>query len=251
MNISEVPIDSVIPYENNPRHNKNAVEKIAKSLQEYGWQQPIVVDKEMVVIVGHTRLLAAKSLGMKMVPVHVAELSEAKSKAYRIADNRVGEEALWDLDALSSELKELSDMGEGFDALGFSEEELNEILNEVDALSDAYTKKVKAPTYAPSETEAKIEELYDPSRFFELIKDIENAKLDEGVKKFLIFAAHRHNVFNYSKIADFYARAEPKIQRLMENSALVIIDFNKALELGYVRLTDEIKAQYVSDHVDA
>ena len=95
--------------------------------KEFGWQQPIVVDEEMVVIAGHTRLLAAKSLGMKEVPILVANLSEAKAKAYRIADNRVGEESLWDNDALAVEIKELTEMGEELDVLGFSKDELEEI----------------------------------------------------------------------------------------------------------------------------
>ncbi|WP_240164401.1 ParB N-terminal domain-containing protein [Limosilactobacillus mucosae] len=93
--IREVPIDSVKPYENNPRDNDGAVEATANSIKEFGWQQPIVVDKDMVVIAGHTRLKAAKQLGLKHVPIVVADLSEEQAKAYRLADNKTGELADW------------------------------------------------------------------------------------------------------------------------------------------------------------
>ena len=83
MNIENIEIDKLIPYHNNPRKNQG-VDKVASSINEYGFQQPIVVDKNMVVIVGHTRLLGAKKLGLKEVPVLVADLSESKAKAYRM-----------------------------------------------------------------------------------------------------------------------------------------------------------------------
>ena len=86
MKVQNKPIDDLIPYHNNPRKNQ-AIDKVASSIKEYGFQQPIVVDKDMVVIVGHTRLLGAKKLGLKEVPIVVADLGEAKAKAYRLADN--------------------------------------------------------------------------------------------------------------------------------------------------------------------
>ena len=248
MDIRDIAIDAVIPYARNPRLNTDAVSKVAASLKEFGWQQPIVVDKEMVVIAGHTRLLAAKSLGMKEVPIFVADLSEAKAKAYRIADNRVGEEALWDNDALAAEIKELSEMGEERDVLGFSKDELDEIAGDVDSLSPKYTKVIKGPTYEPSGRNPGVEELYDTSKFFKLIASIEEAGLDEDVRKFLIFAAHRHNVFNYSKIADYYAHADETVQQLMEDSALVIIDFDKAIEGGFAILAKELTSIMEEDY---
>lgn len=92
MEIRLVPVETVIPYARNPRKNAGAVGKVAASLREFGFRQPIVVDPEMTVVVGHTRLQAAIQLGMKEVPVHVATgLSAAQIKAYRIADNRTTE----------------------------------------------------------------------------------------------------------------------------------------------------------------
>ena len=88
MHIKNIQIEKLIPYHNNPRKDQ-AVDKVASSIREYGFQQPIVVDKDMILIVGHTRLQGAKKLGLKKVPVVIADLSEAKAKAYRIADNRL------------------------------------------------------------------------------------------------------------------------------------------------------------------
>lgn len=105
MKIEWWDIDRVIPYENNPRHNDDAVEKVANSLREFGWKQPCVVDSDGVLIVGHTRLKAAKSLGMNKVPVLVAnDLTPAQAQAYRIADNVSNEIATWDFDLLSVEV---------------------------------------------------------------------------------------------------------------------------------------------------
>jgi len=98
MEISLWPIDRPAPYANNPRKiPQSAIDKVAASIMEFGWRQPIVVDSAGVVVVGHTRLLAAQKLGLLEVPVHVAaDLTEAQCRAYRIADNRAGEEARWD-----------------------------------------------------------------------------------------------------------------------------------------------------------
>ena len=105
MRVEQWPIGDVKPYPGNPRNNDDAVEAVARSLDEFGWQQPIVVDADGTVIVGHTRLKAAKRLGMETVPVVVAkELTPAQVNAYRLADNKVGELATWDMDLLFAEL---------------------------------------------------------------------------------------------------------------------------------------------------
>ena len=119
MKIIEKNIKDITPYENNPRNNEDAVEKVAESIKEFGFQQPIVVDKDNVVIVGHTRLKAAERLGLDKVPVVVAdELTEEQAKAYRIADNKTNEIATWKFDVLNKELLDIGqiDMSKfGFD----------------------------------------------------------------------------------------------------------------------------------------
>lgn len=126
LEVEQWPVDRPIPYDKNPRiAPPAAVEKVATSLREYGWRQPIVVDDAGVVIVGHTRLLAARLLGMSMVPVHVAAgLSPEQAKAYRLADNRTGEESAWEYAALNDELRELADAGFDLELTGFDTDEL-------------------------------------------------------------------------------------------------------------------------------
>ena len=128
MQIESVALNKIIPYIRNPRKNENAIEKVASSIKEFGFRQPIVVDSENVIIAGHTRFEAAKRLGLDVVPIHVADgLTEQQAKAYRIADNRVGQEAEWDYDLLKLELEELDNP----ELTGFDEDELNGILAEV------------------------------------------------------------------------------------------------------------------------
>ena len=130
MQIQNVPITSVKPYEKNPRFNDDAVDAVAKSIKEFGWQQPIVVDCEMVVIAGHTRLKAAERLGLTEVPVIVADnLTPDQVKAYRIADNKTGELAEWNYDLLPFEIKDLQDANFDLSILGFDSDELDKLLN--------------------------------------------------------------------------------------------------------------------------
>jgi DNA modification methylase len=130
MKIQMVSVDKIYPYKRNPRRNEQAVEKVAASIKEFGFKVPIVVDKESVIITGHTRLLAALRLGLKEVPVLVAgDLSPAQVKAYRLADNRVHEEADWDEELLALELGDLSKLGFNLEATGFDADEINALLN--------------------------------------------------------------------------------------------------------------------------
>lgn len=140
MEIETWPIDRPKPYENNPRINDVAVDAVAKSLKEYSWRQPIVVDGDGVIIVGHTRLKAAKKLGLETVPVHIAtDLSADQIKAYRIADNQTATIADWNMDLLPLELLALQESNYDLGLLGFDAEELARILGQevADGLCDA------------------------------------------------------------------------------------------------------------------
>jgi DNA modification methylase len=128
MHVELRPIDSIKPYPQNPRKNDSAVEAVAKSIKDFGFRQPIVVDGDGVIVVGHTRWKAAQSLGMTEVPVHVAtDLSPEKAKAYRLADNRLNEIAEWDGELLPIELLALKDLGIELNDLGWSPDELTAI----------------------------------------------------------------------------------------------------------------------------
>jgi len=131
--IEQWDIDRVRPYEKNPRRNDKAVQAVAESIREFGFRQPIVVDGDGVIVVGHTRYKAALKLGLKTVPVHVAaDLTPQQARAYRLADNRTAENAEWDVDLLPIELGELRDEGFDLKLAGFSDKELAEYLREFD-----------------------------------------------------------------------------------------------------------------------
>lgn len=129
MKVEEWPIDKVIPYENNPRKNDEAAIVTANSIKEFGWQQPIVVDENGIVIAGHTRLKAAKKLKLDKVPVTVADnLTDEQVKAYRLADNKTGELAEWESKMLNEELDEILNID--MEQFGFEPEEDEEIEEE-------------------------------------------------------------------------------------------------------------------------
>jgi DNA modification methylase len=132
MKIEIADINSIKPYENNPRKLKDsAIEKVAMSLKEYGFRQPIVVDKNRIIVVGHTRYRASKKLGFKEVPITVADnLTPEQVNAYRIADNRTAEESEWDSELLKMEIKDLEAKDFKLDLLGFNEDQLNDMLFE-------------------------------------------------------------------------------------------------------------------------
>lgn len=160
--IQEVPISDVKPYANNPRDNDRAVEALAKSIKSFGWQQPIVVDKNMVVIVGHTRLKAAKKLGAEKVPVVIAEnLTDEQAKAYRLADNKTGENAVWDNKKLLEELSiiDTKDLFTGFK----TSEIFEDVLDEQD--NSPIEDNEKGVTYSVS-LKTQNKELYEQVKHF-------------------------------------------------------------------------------------
>lgn len=129
MKIIYKKIEEIKPYENNPRNNEDAVDYVANSIKEFGFKSPIIIDKNNVIIAGHTRLKAGEKLGLKEVPCIMADdLTEEQIKAFRLADNKVGEIATWDLDKLELELENLNiDMSDfGFDLEEIELEDIEE-----------------------------------------------------------------------------------------------------------------------------
>jgi hypothetical protein len=111
-----------------------------------------------------------------------------------------------------------------------------------------YSTKIESPIYEPKNAKPHILELCNKSKTHRLVKEIDESSLPYEEKMFLLDAARRHNVFNYQQIADYYAHSNEEMQRLMERSGLVIIDFNKAIEYGFVKLCDDIKKQYLEEN---
>ena len=127
MKVELTDIDKIIPYINNPRKNQN-IDKVAASIKEFGFQQPIVVDKSMTIIVGHTRYEALKKLELKKVPITIADLTPLQAKAYRIADNRLNQDSEWDFPLLNIEFTDLLDNHYELDNLGFDNKELEKLI---------------------------------------------------------------------------------------------------------------------------
>ena len=139
MNIELKRTSDIKPYEHNPRVNDPAVDAVARSIEEFGFRQPIVVDSDGVIVVGHTRWKAARKLGLHEVPAHVAkDLTPEQSRAYRIADNKTADLSAWDLQRLSLDLTDLRDLEFDLGASGFDEDELGSLFDQelMDGLTD-------------------------------------------------------------------------------------------------------------------
>ena len=136
MEIKNIKIDELIPYEKNPRKNDEAVKYVAESIKQFGFKVPIIIDKDNVIVAGHTRLKAAKELGLIEVPCIVADdLTEEQIKAFRLADNKVSEKAEWDFELLDEELKDILDIN--MEDLGFLSIDENIEWEDVENLDEA------------------------------------------------------------------------------------------------------------------
>ena len=155
MNIIQKTLNELIPYDNNPRNNDEAVDYVAESIKEFGFKVPIIIDKNNVIVAGHTRYKASKKLGINEVPCLVADdLTEEQVKAFRLADNRVGEIATWDFDKLEIELATLDNMELfGFDDV-FTDGEREDVTAAVETEEDNYNVEL------PEEPKAKLGNVY-------------------------------------------------------------------------------------------
>lgn len=243
-----IKISTIKSNPNNPRVIKDEkFEKLLKSIMEFPKMmelRPIIVDENNIVLGGNMRLKALKQLGYKEIPDNwvkkSSDLTEEEKKAFIVKDNvGFGD---WDWANLNTEWdsKKLEEWGLEIPVFGPEKESKPDY--------STYTTKIKSPVYTPSDKKPKVEELFDKTVFNKLIEDINKSNISDSDKMFLTNAAQRHIVFNYEKIADYYAHSDKETQNLMENSGLVIIDFNKAIELGYVKLSEEISEQFKEDH---
>ena len=247
MNIENVKTVQLVPYAKNAKlHSKEQIKKIAESITEFGFVNPVLIDSDDGIIAGHGRVMAAKLLDRDTVPcIRLAHLTEVQKQAYILADNRLAEiGGGWDEDLLKAELEALQRMEFDTTMLGF-----DDMLGAKE--EEAYTRKIQSPIYKPNGDRPEARDLCDTTKTERLLKAIAEAKgLSKEDKAFLIHAAHRHTVFNFEKVAEFYAHADAEVQALMEDSALVIIDFNKAVEQGFVQFNDDIRKSYMGDYAD-
>lgn len=144
MKIEEMRVTDLVPYENNPRKNDGAVDAVAASIREFGFKVPIIVDKNNVIVCGHTRLKGAEKLGLKTVPVIRADdLTEEQIRAFRLADNKTGELAEWDFEKLKAELNEIQGMN--MEDFGFLVKEISEFKEKTATEEEKELKKVYCP----------------------------------------------------------------------------------------------------------
>ena len=247
-------IERLVPYARNARtHSDEQVAQIAASIREWGWTTPVLVDEDGGIIAGHGRILAAQRLQMAEVPVMVARgWSDAKKRAYILADNKLALNAGWDDQILALELSELKDLDFNLELTGFSKDDIAAFMlidpDDNGELESKYTKKIDAPIYQPTGDCPPITALYDSVKYNNLTAHIyQNNNITPEIKDFLLLAATRHIRFDFEQIAEFYAHADPDLQQLMEDSALVIIDFDKAISGGYVKLSQAMGKIYASE----
>ena len=224
------------PY--NPRKiSKLMLEKLKQSIQKFGYIEPIIYNKRTGYVVGgNQRLKALRELYGDNYEVKVIELdlNEEQEKTLNIALNKIT--GTWDFDKLKEIVNKLPK--DYFNLTGFKENDFQNI----------YTKKIEPPIYTPREIKPQLFMLYDKERYEELLKLIENSNVTQTEKEFLKLAATRFITFYFDKIADYYANASKEMQELMEKLALVIIDFNKAIEEGFIELTDSLAEEYFNEY---
>lgn len=249
MKVSKLKFNPDNPRKISPAH----LEKLKKSIKDFPQMmelRPIVYDPaNMQVLGGNQRLSAIKALDMAEIPdswvLSADKLSDHQKKEFILKDNiPLGE---WDFAILETAFDEF-DLGD----MGIEVPQIGDIdgISEDPQTPEKYTHKIEVPTYEPKNEKPDIQSLVKTDKQNELIAEIEASDIDADTKGFLIKAAQRHLVFDYAKIADFYAHSDATIQTLMEKSGLVIIDFEDAIANGYVKLGKEIAELYGKDYPD-
>ena len=263
-----VPASELLPNPKNWRtHPKAQQDALRGVLAEVGMADACLArelpDGSLMLIDGHLR---AETVADAKVPVLILDVTEAEADkllatldplaAMAESDAAKLDELLRNVDTGSEELQKLiaataaqaglygqltdpDGNGDGDDANGEYGDETEQ--------ENPYTSKTQAPVYEPTGEKPGVDELCDSTKAEKLLADIDKSNVPDAVKEFLRAAAHRHVVFNFEKVARFYAHSDAKCQRLMEDSALVIVDFNKAVEDGYARLSERLNEIYAED----
>lgn len=233
---------------------------IQKSLVDCGAGRSILIDKEDCIIAGNGVYEQAQELGLKvriiesdgteLIAIKRTDLKteDARRKALALADNYTNDTSVFDMEAVMDDFTpdelDLWEFSIDVSSLDIGIESENKETSN----NNIYTNKITTPEYLPKNEKPAISDLFNLEKFNELVSKIEISNINSEDKKFLIYAASRHIVFNYEKIADYYAHSDKDVQELMEDSALVIIDFDSAMAKGFVKLSQVIDEQYDLDY---
>lgn len=252
MEIVKIKLKELKPYKYNAKeHPKEQIEQIKNSILEFGNNDPIAVWGENNIIVeGHGRYTALQQLGYEEVEcIRLDHLSDEERRAYTLAHNKLTMNTGWDMDVLAAELEQLQEIDFDLSLTGFDMDELGKLLEdeEDEHKEDKYTSKIDVPQYEITGECPSLDELVNEEKTDKFIKAIKISNISENEKAFLIKAATRHYVFNYAKIAEYYANANEEMQTLMEGSALVIIDYEDAIRNGYNNLYLDISEMCEED----
>ena len=237
-------------HRNYRKHNERNLDLIKKSINEVGLGRSIVIDSENEIVCGNglvsqldknTPVKVIETDGSELVVVKRTDLNTDDEKRKRLAvmDNSTSDSSEFDLELLSVDFDEDALESMGLEIPEIEEEEKKE---------SKYTRKVTVPVYTIKGENPTYSEMVDTTRADKLIKQIDASSVDDDFKKFLKLAATRLYEFRYDKIAEFYAHKSSEEQELMEKLALVIIDFNKAIENGYIELNNFIEECFLQEN---
>jgi len=268
--IEYMPLSKLRRWPRNPKDHDLGT--LHQSISRFGFVSPIIIDERTgKLVAGHGRLdvLQQKKVAGEKPPARIKEVgdewyvpvirgisfnSDEEAEAYAIADNRTTELGGWDEVRLAEVLSDLA-AADALEGVGWDADDIDALLAQqkknVAAQSNPYVSKVEPPIYEPQGRRPEISELFDDQRAQQLLEHIRGASgITEEERYFLELAAMRHVVFHFDKIANYYAHASPEMQRLMEESALVILDFDSAIERGFVKLVKALAEIYQDEYKD-
>lgn len=243
LQIIEMKVADLVPYAMNAKqHPAEQVAQIAASIEEFGMNDPVAVwhnaDGVPIIVEGHGRVLALQKLKCETCPVIcLDDLSDAQRRAYTLVHNQLTLNSGFDIDMLNSELAQIKTDLPSLD-MGQFDLRIND-----DTPDNVYTAKIDTPVYTPqSDTPPALSALYDHSKTDELLTYIKANIKDTKLRKFLTHAAYRFTVFNYDQIAEYYSHLPQNERKIFEKLALVIVDYDNAIENGFIKMTKTLQA---------
>lgn len=248
LSVEYVDVGEVSTHPSNPRQGD--VGAIHESITRNGVYRPLIVQKSTGhILAGNHTFQAMLHHGLDKVPVIFRDVNDEQAKRILLADNRTADLGDYDDAQLAALLAELEDL----EGTGYDGDDLDDLVGSLATDPDPdgperwYTDKVDVPQYQIVGDEPDLDDLMDLSKTAELEAAIDKAGVPEDVAHFLRAAAQRHTVFNYRLVAEYYAHADATVQRLMEQSALVVIDVDDAIREGFTRFHHDLSMLEVED----